>query len=79
MDWSHLDSIWVPDDVITAWFSAGYVVSPMVSIDMGLQMASGQVFSTVWTNHPFLLPVFPPFKPPCFREIGLARVLCSVL
>ena len=56
LNWSHPDSIWVPDDVVTAWLSAGDLVSPMVNVDMDLQEAFGKVFGTVWTHHPFLRP-----------------------
>ena len=61
LNWSHLDSIWVPDDVVTAWLSAWDPVSPMVSIDMDLQEAFGNVFGTVWTHHLVLRPFNPPF------------------
>ena len=58
---SHPDSIWVPDDVVTAWLSAGDPVSPMVIVDMDLEEAFGKVFGTVWTHNPFLRPFNPPF------------------
>ena len=51
----------MPDDVVTAWLSAGDLVSPMVNVDMDLQEAFGKVFGTVWTHHPFLRPFTTPF------------------
>ena len=51
----------MPDDVVTAWLSAGDPVSPMVNVDVDLQEAFGKVFGTVWTHHPFLRLFNPPF------------------
>ena len=51
----------MPDDVVTAWLSAGDPVSPMVIVDMDLEEAFGKVFGTVWTHNPFLRPFNPPF------------------